>query len=175
MNAVRQLAQAVLVLGLLGCVARLLHAATSNPTTQHHAVGRDTEPTWVCDQQGGGVLPGGDVGGDRQASDSFSVRFHHHDHSGVLVTYSYYAAVDEQNPAAITVERETEFMVCTDSVDPGGSEVWSAYRWTALQGGFGTVQAASDAALHAAQDHLACEEPWSGRPPWIPEHQEEPR
>jgi hypothetical protein len=175
MNAVRQLAQAVLVLGLLGCVIRLLPATTSNTTDQHQEVGCDTEPIWVRDQQGGRVLPGGDVGGDRQASESFSVRFHHRDHPGVLVTYSYYAAVDEENLAAITVDRETEFMVCTDPADPGGSEVWSAYRWTALQGGFGTVQAATDAALQAAQAHLVCEEPWAGRPPWSPEQEEGPR
>ena len=175
MNAVRQLAQAVLVLGLLGCVIRLLHATTSNTTDQHQEVGCDTEPIWVRDQRGGGVLPGGDVGGDRQASESFSVRFHHRDHPGVLVTYSYYAAVDEENLAAITVDRETEFMVCTDPADPGGSEVWSAYRHTTLQSGFANLQAATDTANQAAHSHLVCEEPWAGRPPWTPEQPEGPR
>jgi hypothetical protein len=130
MSVVRQLAQAILVLGLFGCVVRLLHAATSNPTNRHQEAGYDTAPIWVRDQQGGGVLPGGDVGGDRP---------------DVMVTYSYYAAVDDENPAAITVERETEYLVCTD------------------------------AANQAAQDHLVCEEPWAGRPPWTPEHQEGPR
>lgn len=176
MTVVRQLAQAVLILGLLGCVVRLLHAALSDHREQQpHVINRDTEPIWVRDQHGGSVLPGGDVGGDRQASESFSVRFHHRDYPGVLVTYSYYAAVDEENPAAITVERETEFMVCTDPADPGGSEVWSAYRHTALPGGFASVQAATDAALQAAQAHLVCEEPWAGRPPWSPEQEEGPR
>ena len=175
MNAVRQPAQAVLVLGLLGCVIRLLHATTSNTTDQHQEVGCDTEPIWVRDQQGGRVLPGGDVGGDRQASESFSVRFHHRDHPGVLVTYSYYAAVDEENLAAITVDRETEFMVCTDPADPGGSEVWSAYRHTTLQSGFANLQAATDTANQAAHSHLVCEEPWAGRPPWTPEQPEGPR
>lgn len=121
------------------------------------------------------MLPGGNVGGDRQVSESFSVRFHHRDDPGVLVTYSYSAAVDEENPAEIMVERETEFMVCTDPDDPGGTEVWSAYRWTALQSGFASVQAATNAAFQAAQDHLVCEEPWAGRLPWTPEHQEGPR
>jgi hypothetical protein len=175
MNVVRKLAQAVLVLGLLGCVARLLHTATSNTTNQHQEVGRDTEPIWVRDQQGGGVLPGGDVGGDSQASESFSVRFHHRDHPEVLVTYSYYAAVDEVNPATITVERETEYLVCTDPDDPGGSEVWSAYRRTTLPGIFASVPAATNAALQAAQAHLVCEESWAGRPRWSPEHEGGPR
>jgi hypothetical protein len=175
MSVVRQLAQAVLVLGLFGCVVRLLHAATSNPTDQYQEVGCDTEPIWVRDQRGGGVLPGGDVGGDRQVSESFSIRFHHRDHSGVLVTYSYYAAVDEESPAVITVDRETEFMVCTAPDDPGGSEVWSAYRHTTLPGSYASVQAATDAASQAAHGHLVCEEPWAGRPPWTPEHEEGPR
>jgi hypothetical protein len=42
----------------------------------------DDRPIWVRDQRGGGVLPGGDVGGDSQVSESFSVRFHHRDHRG---------------------------------------------------------------------------------------------
>jgi hypothetical protein len=78
-----------------------------------------------------------------------------------MIAYSY-AAVDEENPATITVERETEFMVCTDPNDPGGSEVWSAYRHTTLSGRFPSVQAATEAALLAAQAHLVCEESWGG-------------
>ena len=148
MNVVRQLAQAILV---------------------------DDRPSWVLDQHGGGVLPGGDVGGDRQVSESFRVRFHHRNHPGVLVTYSYYAAVDPDTPAAITVGRETEFMVCTDHNDPGDSKVWSAYRHTTLQSGFANLQAATDTANQAAHSHLVCEEPWAGRPPWTPEQPEGPR
>jgi hypothetical protein len=173
MSVVRQLAQAILGLGLVGGVVRLLHGATSNPQGQD--VGHDTEPIWVRDQQGGGVLPGGDVGGDRQASESFSVRFHHRNHPGVLVTCCYYAAVDDENPAPITVERETEYLVCTDPADPGGSEVRPACHYTTLPGSYSSIQAATDAANQAAQAHLTCEEPWAGRPPWTPEHQEGPR
>jgi len=175
MTVARHLGQAVLLLALLGCLARLLALTIGNHRVQDPAAAADDRPIWIRDQRGGGVLPGGDVGGDRQASESFSVRFHHRDHPGVLVTYSYFAAVDEENPAAITVQRDTEFMVCTDPYDPGGTEVWSAYRWTALQRGFATVQAATDAALETAQAHLVCEEPWSGGPPWSPERQEGPR
>jgi hypothetical protein len=176
MTVVRQLGQAVLLLALLGCLARLLAVAIGNRGVQgNQAAIVDDRPIWVPDQRGGGVLPGGEVGGDRQVSELFSVRFHHRDHRGVLVTYSYYAAVDPEDPAAITVERQTEFMVCTDPADPGGSEVWSAYRTTTLQSGFPTVQAATDAACQAAQAHLVCEEPWAGRPPWTPEQQEGPR
>jgi hypothetical protein len=174
MSVVRQLAQAVLVLVLLGCVVRLLAVAIGTHR-QDPAAAADDRPIWVRDQHGGGVLPGGDVGGDRQVSESFSVRFHHRDLPGVLVTYCYYAAVDEERPAAITVERQTEYLVCTDPADPGGSEVWSSYRHTTLPGGYANLQATTDAASQAAQAHLVCEEPWSGRPPWTPERQEGPR
>jgi hypothetical protein len=175
MTVVRHLGQAVLLLALLGCVVRLLAVTIGNHRVEDHAAAADDRPIWIRDQRGGGVLPGGDVGGDHRVSESFSVRFHHRDHPGVLVTYCYYAAADPDNPATITVERETEYLVCTDPTDPGGTEAWSAYRWTALPSGFATVQAAVDAALHAAQAHLVCEEPWAGWPPWSPEHEEEPR
>jgi hypothetical protein len=158
MSVVRQLAQAVLVLALLCCVARLVATAISNHRAQDQAVTVEDRPTWVRDQRGGGVLPGGDVGGDVQVSESFSVRFHHRDRPEVMVTYCYYATVEPDVPAKIVVERQTEYLVCTDPNDPGGSEIWSAYRWTALPGGFANVQAAADAANHAAQRHLVCKE-----------------
>jgi hypothetical protein len=175
MTVLRQLGQAVLLLALIGCVARLLAAAIGNHRIQDPAAAADDRPIWIRDQRGGGVVPGGDVGGDSQVSESFSVRFHHRDRPGALVTYCYYAAADPDDSAAITVERDAEFMVCTDPADPGGTEVWSAYRWAVLQSGFATVQAATDAALEAALAHLVCEEPWSCRPPWTPQHKEEPR
>jgi hypothetical protein len=166
MTVVRQLGQAVLLLALVGCVARLLAAAIGNHRDQAPAAAADDRPIWIRDQRGGGVLPGGDVGGDTQVSESFSVRFQHRDRPGALVTYSYYAAADPDQPAAISVERQTEYLVCTNPDDPGGTEVWSTYLHATLQPRFGDVQAATDAAHHAARQHLVCEESWSGRPPW---------
>jgi hypothetical protein len=163
MTVVRHLGQAVLLLALLGCIVRRLAVTIGNHRIREPAAAADDGPIWIRDQRGGGVRPGGDVG------------FHHRDHPGVLVTYSYYAAVDEENPATTTVERETEYLVYTDPDDPGGSEVWSAYRPTAVLGRFGTVRAATDAVLQAAQRHLVCEDPWAGRPPWTQDHEEERR
>jgi len=175
MTVTRQLGQAVLLLALLGCVARLLAVTIANKDLQRHTATVHDRPIWIRDQCCGGVLPGGDIGGDSQASESFSVRFHHRDHPGVLVTYCYDATTDPDNPTTITVQREIEYLLCTDPTDPGGSELWSAYRTTVLPGRYASLQAATDAALEAAQAHLVCEEPWSGRSPWTPEHQEEPR
>jgi hypothetical protein len=67
------------------------------------------------------------------------------------------------------VERQTELLVCTDPEDPRGTEVWSDYRYETIESGFGSVEAATAAARRAAEAHLACDEAWSGRPPWEPE------
>jgi len=167
MSVARQLAQAVLGLALLGYVVRLFAAAVSD---HHPATGgpaaADPGPTWVRDQRGGGVLPGGDVGGDAQLDESFSVRFHHRHRPGAMVTYRYYAALDLDDLATVYLERQTEYMLCTDPADPGSTEAWSDTRYETVQHGFASVEAASAAAKRAAEAHLACEEDWPGRPPW---------
>jgi hypothetical protein len=54
MSVVRQLAQAVLLLVLLGCAARLVATAISNNRAQHQDVAVDNRPTWIRDHTGGG-------------------------------------------------------------------------------------------------------------------------
>jgi hypothetical protein len=115
------------------------------------------------------VLPGGDVGGDAQLDESFSVRFHHRDRPGAMVTFYYYAALDLDDLTTLSVERQTELLACSDPADPGGTEVWSGSRYEIVQRDLGSVEAATAAARRAAEAHLACEEEWSGRPPWEPE------
>jgi hypothetical protein len=68
-SVVRQLAQALLLLVLLGCAARLVATAISNNRTQRQDATVDIHPIWVRDQRGGGVLRGGDVGSDIQVGD----------------------------------------------------------------------------------------------------------
>ncbi len=169
MSVARQLAQAILGLGLLGLVARLLAAAISDHHDQQPAATADPGPRWVRDQRGGGVLPGGDVGGDAQLDESFSVRFHHRHRPGAMVTYCYYAALDLDDLTTIYVERQTELLVCTDAADSGSTEEWSDYRYTTIASGLGSVEAATAAAKRAAEGHLVCDEDWSGLPPWEPE------
>jgi hypothetical protein len=170
MSVVRQLAQAVLGLALLGLVVRLLAAAiTDGQDEPPPARTADPGPRWVRDQQGGGVLPGGDVGGDAQLDESFSVRFHHRDRPGAIVTFYYYAALDLDDLTTISVGRQTELLACSDPADPSGTEVWSNYRYETVQCDLGSVEAATAAARRAAEAHLACDEEWSGRPPWEPE------
>jgi len=170
MSVTRQLAQAILGLGLLGYVVHLFVAAVSDHRrTQPHNATANPGPLWVRDQRGGGVLPGGDIGGDAQLDESFSVRFWHRDRQGALVGYCYYAALDLDDLTTVYVERQTELLVCTDPDDPGGTEEWSDYRYGTVRRGFGSVEAATAVAKRAAEAHLACDEDWSGRPPWEPD------
>jgi len=58
MNVVRQLAQAILVLGLLGCVARLLAVAIGNHRVQgDHVAAAEDRPSWICDHDGATEIP----------------------------------------------------------------------------------------------------------------------
>lgn len=84
--------------------------------------------TWRLD--GTGIVDNGNVGGDIQAGPAWSVRYVRDDMPGSLITETVYA-VDWKN--ATRPERghnyayqiQTEFLVCTDPSDPGGTEVWS--------------------------------------------------
>jgi hypothetical protein len=173
MSVVRQLAQAVLGVALLGLVVRLFAAAVSDQPAADpeppRAATADPGPLWVPDQRGGGVLPGGDVGGDAQLDESFSVRFWHRDRAGALVTFYYYAALDIDDLTTVYVERQTEYLVCADPADPASTEVWSDSRYETVQRDLGSVEAATAAARQAAEAHLVCDEDWSGRPPWDPD------
>src|SRR6266540_6476860 len=174
MSVVRQLAQAVLGLALLGHVVRLFATAVSDhqPTAPEPQDPADAGPTWVRDQRG--MLPGGDVGGDAQLDESFSVRFHHRHQPGAMVTFTYYAALDLDDLATIYVERQTELLACADPADPGSTEEWSDYRYETVQRGFETVEAAIAAAKRAAEGHLVCDEAWPGQPPWEPDGEGNP-
>jgi hypothetical protein len=76
------------------------------------------------------VAPGGHVGGDDQVGEAFSARWTMTLKPNLVcvVTRTYYAATDQTNarhPACTHLECDTEYLVCTDPADPGGTEVWS--------------------------------------------------
>lgn len=83
---------------------------------------------------------GGTVGGDG-AGESWSRRFTKRNDDGTFaVITSYYYPVnigeryseDEREDAALfDVENMTEFLVCTSLEDPGGTEVWTRYDYSA--------------------------------------------
>src|ERR1700730_2410754 len=89
----------------------------------------DTRPDgsgsqWLPD--GTGIARGGQVGGDDQVGESFSVRFRRADRPGAMITRTAYpvnVATDCGGQCFVRVE--TEWLVCSDPENPGGTELWS--------------------------------------------------
>ena len=42
-----------------------------------------------------------------------------------MVTVTFYPMEYDERPGEFVVQRETEFLTCTDPSDPGGTEIWS--------------------------------------------------
>ena len=78
---------------------------------------------WQAD--GTGVQPGGDIGGDIQAGDSYSVRYRRADLPGSMITWTAYPVEYDNCPGEFVVQTQTEWLVCEDPSDPGGTEIWS--------------------------------------------------
>lgn len=138
---------------------------------------------WTPD--GTGVQPNGDIGGDGQVGDSYSVRYKLPASPDALVTVSYYAenlsahrSVDvpsgdgmvraEQPPPEYAVTVQTELMVCDDPDDPGGTERWSDYRQETFPERYPTAEAATSAAVRMAHRDQPSDIDWAGQPPGEP-------
>jgi hypothetical protein len=76
------------------------------------------------------VGAGGDCGGDVQVSDAWDARWCKPltDGTTALVTRSFYI-IDEsmEGVGPFRLERRTEYLICADPADPGGTEEWSDY------------------------------------------------
>lgn len=118
---------------------------------------------------GTGIGSGGDdCGGDIQRGDSYSVRFARDDLPGSLLTITFYAVEYDRAPGVFAVQRETEWLVCTDPANPGGTELWSDYHYDDLPDWTrDTARLAEQEALRRARDCLrrsAEDIGWDGRP-----------
>ncbi len=120
--------------------------------------------TWEANDKA--PLPGGDVGGDNQASESWSVRWYRADRPGALITEYWYAEEDDDAQHYV-ITRQTEYLLCTDPDQPGDTEVWSdAVYDTTAAGPFRRLRAATlvaeelaKVAADSAPDHT-----WDGEP-----------
>lgn len=113
---------------------------------------------------GTGLQPGGAVGGDVQATDSFSVRYTRSDRAGAVVTVYFYG-IDREHRYA--VETQIETVVCADPRDPGGTEQWSEVTYRVTDGQRFTTP--HEAELHAralAEQHTGALIAWDGLAPW---------
>lgn len=126
---------------------------------------RRTAVTWTPD--GTGVVDGGQVAGD-QIGLSYSVRYIRPDLPGSMITITWF--VVQKLPGHFDIERETEWLVCRDPADPGGTEIWSDTEYDDVPTlGFGTLAAAEAEARRHAEDglHTAAEyDTWDGEPDW---------
>ena len=117
---------------------------------------------------GTGIQPGGDIGGDIQASDSYSVRFRHPDLPNAVITCTAYAAEDaDRNPGEFFLQVETEYLTCTDPSDPGGTETWSDVTYDEEDGRiWDTAGEAEEAARQRAAEELGDADSleWDGEP-----------
>jgi hypothetical protein len=118
---------------------------------------------WKAD---GGIGPGGDVGGDCQAGEAYDVRFFHPKMHGALVTAYAYAAEYDRNPGEFLVQVQTEFMICRDPADPGGTEEWSDATYQDEDRTWDTLAGADKAARETGGKILrsAGRVEWDGNP-----------
>ena len=114
-----------------------------------------------------GVVPGGDTGGDLQAGESFSVRFRRSDRPFAVLTRTACPCQDGRR-GRFFVQVQTEFLVCAEPFDPGGTEIWSDMSLTDLPRAYRTASQAETAARDVAEEMLrdASLHVWDGRVPW---------
>lgn len=113
----------------------------------------------------------GQYGGDVQVGKSYSRRFARADMPGRLVTvYAY--PIEAEGPGddekSITLEMQTELMVCRDVDDPGSTEVWSDIEYSDLPERFDVVFTSVELAEQTARALIKSMEPhhigWDGYP-----------
>ncbi len=82
------------------------------------------------------VCNAGDVGGDVQVGEAYNVRWQRMlpDGNTAMITESTYRALNDlNNPDGPThMERQTEYLVCSDPADPGSTELWSDARYATI-------------------------------------------
>lgn len=125
------------------------------------------------------VANGGDVGGDIQATDSYSVRFQPVQQPApglhALVTVYLYGALARPGmqrpscapPTGWWVQQMTEYLVYRDPQDPGGSEEWSHYAYYDHPESYPDAESARKAAEGLARNVTpAICGGWGGQPWW---------
>lgn len=79
-------------------------------------------PEWTPARRG--ITTGGDRS-DLQCGESLTVRFTCPAKPGSLIDVTFYPVEYPDGTGLYRIERMTEWIICTDPADPGGTEVWS--------------------------------------------------
>jgi hypothetical protein len=124
-------------------------------------------------QDGDGVLPGGDVGGDIQVGESWTVRFYNDSLSKAVIDISVYAvdhALKQCPPIHAPdygVQIQAEFTICRDRKWPGDTEEWADVTYDDRLARYPSMGAADEAAreiahLYASGARIPAN--WNGQP-----------
>lgn len=111
----------------------------------------------------------GDHGGDIATGKTASVRYLNRNDPRLVVTFYAYATGEEKDGDVdfthLGVQTETEFIVCTDTEDPGGTELWgrTAYH-NPDYGTWDTVEKCEAAALRCVKTMRPEYIDWNGQP-----------
>ena len=90
--------------------------------SETHPDGPDSQ--WLPGEAG--IARNDQDGDDDQAGDSYSVRFRRADRPGAIIRRTAYPVrVGGDRVGQFLVRVETEWLVCSDPRDPGGTELWS--------------------------------------------------
>lgn len=111
------------------------------------------------------IFPAGDVGGEEQVSEGYSVRFYPVvepvDGRHALITVNLYAAYGAEG--RYSAETQTEYMICTDLDDVGGTEEWSDIVYEDSVYDYPTVEEADAEAKRLIEVEDADWYIWDGR------------
>lgn len=108
-------------------------------------------------------LPAGDIGGDHQVSDAWERQFAVELPGGTfaIVSVAHYVEDDtlDESLAEATKQgrrltRQTEYLVCTDLNDPGGTELNADYRYNTVEDAETTEEAAKAATTAVTPEEI---------------------
>ncbi len=93
----------------------------------------------------------GDTGGDIQVGEAYDARWTRPLEDGLtaMVSRAYYA-IREPVTNNLALERQTEYLACTDPTDPGSTEQWSEYTYEP-EYGFSPTDLGARAAAYGAE------------------------
>lgn len=125
------------------------HSIPEETMSREHLPGNG----WTTDPSG--VRTGNDAD-PQQLGESYSVRYLRADRLGAFIDRTAYVLEVPEQPGTFFVRVMTEWLICDDPADPGGSETWAAPSVTDDEpGSYSSVEEAQQTARRVAAELLA--------------------
>jgi hypothetical protein len=122
-------------------------------------------------QQVGPIDDRDDVGGDAQAGTAYGLRYTNPALPGAVVDLHFYVAFSDAralkpkvSSPPYVVRREITYTLAGDVARPGETEWWSDSVDSQVDGPYGALDLAEDAARHLARRFRPSQLAWDGRP-----------